>query len=162
MGKSAVWLATEEHLKNLGLVETGHIICLKGFCMNQESGEKKELAMSLIRNSGIERTKSGEKKRSRKTKVILLGWMHFNKKKNKFTHVRQQNGGGTRSISFANDDTLAAVLKEGKRLFFKDGKSKYGLASMMNFFLANYKCEIITGVNSPNDTSADDTMIKNS
>ena len=57
MDKQAVWLSSDSHLKELGLVEKGHIICLRGFCMPRENDNvAKDLAIAL-NIAGTERTK---------------------------------------------------------------------------------------------------------
>ena len=48
MDEEAVWAAEEKQLESLGLVERGHIICLKSFCVPSDLKDTKaELANTV-------------------------------------------------------------------------------------------------------------------
>ena len=59
MDSTAVWMASKQHLKDLGLSERGHIICLKNFCLplNEKNGDRKKSLVDAITQAGKDRVK---------------------------------------------------------------------------------------------------------
>ena len=53
-----------------------------------------------------------------KTRRIQLGWLHFNKKEDHYTHVRTTSGGGTRNMDFPAACTKDKVLQAAIDVFF--------------------------------------------
>jgi hypothetical protein len=76
-----------------------------------------------------------------KTRRIQLGWLHYNKKEDRYIHVRATNGGGTRNMEFPAAYTKENVLQAAIGIFFENGQSKFGFANEMEFDLANFKME---------------------
>jgi hypothetical protein len=76
-----------------------------------------------------------------KTRRIQLGWLHYNKKEDRYIHVRATNGGGTRNMEFPAAYTKDNVLQAAIGIFFENGQSKFGFANEMEFDLANFKME---------------------
>lgn len=80
MDSTAVWMASKQQLKDLGLSERGHIICLKNFCvpLNEKSGDGKKGLVAAMTQEGKDRVKKSIYK-----KTVTLGWMHYDRKDEK-------------------------------------------------------------------------------
>ena len=138
MDKGAIWEASEEDLHQLGLTERGDIIRLKAFCA-KTSDSKQKLA-KLISNAGKERTSN---KKSRKEKVVSLGWVHFNERKNKYCAVRMSKGGGTRQHYFPNKASAEDILNVMKLTFFPNGSSSLGKLCDMRIRLGSFQQQVL-------------------
>ncbi|XP_057311866.1 uncharacterized protein LOC130649582 isoform X2 [Hydractinia symbiolongicarpus] len=144
MDEGAIWNCTDVDLENLGLIERGHIISVKGFCMPMGKNKDKEVLINSIRATGKERLEpSLKKRRNFSTKNVTFGWMHFDAVKNRYVSVRLSKGGGTRNTYFSNDSGMTDLLEFGKTLFFPNGCSIHGHLSDMVVHLGNYKGDII-------------------
>ena len=138
MDKGAIWETSEEDLHQLGLTERGKIIRLKAFCA-KTSDSKQKLA-ELISNAGKERTSH---KKSRKEKVVSLGWVHFNERKNKYCAVRMSKGGGTRQHYFPNKASAEDILNVMKLTFFPNGSSFLGKLRDMQIRLGSFQQQVL-------------------
>ena len=138
MDKGAIWEASEEDLHQLGLTERGDIIRFKAFC-TKTSDNKQKLA-EFISNAGKERTSH---KKSRKEKVVSLGWVHFNERKNKYCAVRMSKGGGTRQHHFPNNASAEEILNFMKLTFFPNGSSSLGKLCDMQIRLGNFQQQVL-------------------
>ena len=80
MDSTAVWMTSKQQLKDLGLSERGHIICLKNFCLplNEKSGDGKKGLVAAMTQEGKDRVKKSIYK-----KTVMLGWMHYDRKDEK-------------------------------------------------------------------------------
>ena len=145
MGSTAVWMASEQHLKELGLSERGYIICLKNFCipLNEKSGDRKKSLVAAVTQGGKDRVN----KKSIYKKTVTLGWMHYDRKDKTYKTVRTRKGGGTRQCQFLNTGTYDDILSKATDLFFSGGKNLYGHSDIMDLNLGNYKGEIISKEN---------------
>jgi hypothetical protein len=74
-----------------------------------------------------------------KTRRILLGWLHYNKKEDRYIHVRAANGGGSELEiwSFLLHTLTTMFCKQPLVSFSKTD----GFANEMEFDLANFKME---------------------
>ena len=109
MDVKAILASSRQDLMQLGLIEKGHIICLKAFAMRSGvDGAKKETLAEAIKKSTYERTK-----KVKRTKMIQVGWKHSNRG-HSFNQVKKQCGGGVREISLNFTVTLNAVKEEAK------------------------------------------------
>ena len=82
MGSTAVWMASEQQLKDLDLSERGHIICLKNFSrsLNEKSGDRKKSLFTAVTQRGKDRVN----KKSIYKNTVTLGWMHYDRKDEKY------------------------------------------------------------------------------
>ena len=138
MDKGAIWEASEEDLHQLGLTERGDIIRLKAFCA-KTSDSKQKLAERII-NAGKERTSH---KKSRKEKVVSLGRVHFNERKNKYCGVRISKGEGTRQHYFPNNAAAEEILNVMKLKFFPNGSSSLGKLCDMQIRFGNFQQQVL-------------------
>ena len=145
MDETAVWSATENDLEKLGLIEKGHIICLKSFCYQSDDTKDNKVELAkLIKGAGQERTAKGtDHLKGRKIKTVHLGWLNYDDKKQKYSAVRLANGGGIRKAVFRNDAKREDILTKLKNLFFPTGLSSYGKLDTMNFELGNFSGETL-------------------
>ena len=90
MDKSAVWSASEQDLVKLGLTERCDIICIKSCCVPSNIEEQKDELPTVISNTGKERVN----KKSRQSKAVSIGWMHFNCMKERYVRVNENKAGG--------------------------------------------------------------------
>lgn len=145
MDRSAVWASSEADLKQLGLVAKGDIINLKAFCIPQNASTSMEIN---IKKAGMERVgvrkRRGIGSQSRlESKTVHVGWKNYDKSKDTFIHVRQMKGGGSRTMTFANNTTKLDIMQALKELFFPNGKSKMGEMKDFTFEIGNYQSETI-------------------
>ena len=140
MDEEAVWAAEEKQLESLGLVERGHIICLKSFCVPSDLKDTKAELANTVKQAKIQ---PSTLKKLRKNKMVLLGWQHFNNDKSKYCSVRQASGGGVRKVFFPSNALKTDILEKAKFLFFPRNKNLYGNLSDMNINLGNYAAEPI-------------------
>ena len=152
MDAATIALATDEDMKNLGLVRKGDVIALRAFCTKRnEAGkedrtDKKRKLLEVLK-SKLPRTKISKKSMEdtpktsvkKTTRKVSLGWQHFDNSQNRYVLVRIGRGGGTRDVSIPIDSTRDDILKEMLDLFFPSGNSIFGSASTMKFNLGNFK-----------------------
>ena len=145
MDEVAVSHSTEEDLKDLGLSERGHIISLKGYCLLQNNAlgtqSNKAHLKSFIKDAGKER--DSKKRKTVQDVTVSLGWMNYDKKKERYVSIRMQKGGGTRKVVLAKSVTVDEIIKSAKKLFFPEEKSIFGGTNKMIFNLGNYAGVVI-------------------
>ena len=80
MDSTAVWMASKQQIKDLGLLERGHIICLKNFYLrlNEKSGDIKKSLVAAMTQGSKDRVKKSIYK-----KTVTLRWMHYDRKDEK-------------------------------------------------------------------------------
>lgn len=103
MDSKAVWMASERQLKDFGLSEREHVICLKSFYIpvNEDSGDRCISLVAAVTQGG----KGRVNKKSIYKKTVALGWMHYDRKDKKYKTVRARKVGGTRKCQFLNTGT---------------------------------------------------------
>lgn len=139
-------------MRELGLTARGDVIALKAFCFkhSQQSGsepERKKILLDMVKNNG--RLQTGGKI-GKKQRAVLLGWLHYDKKKAKYCSVRANKGGGSREIKLDDECSKKHLIKIATSLFFPNGKSSFGDLDNMLLDVGNFKEE-----------SLDATMIEN-
>jgi len=126
MDKSAVRNSSEEDLKSMGLIEKGHLICLKTFCNKTE----KEFLAGIIKQASYERVSKSStkisttplKRKSSSTRTLNVGWMNYDFDKDRYVSVRSSRGGGSRTLVMSIEQSLTAILETSKELFFSNSK----------------------------------------
>lgn len=170
MDERAISFATEENLRQLGLVAQGDIFALKAFVSDELSKRpsptqedsreqrKKMLIEKLVLGTkkvgGTNVTTTVKEKKAKvlqaaalkiKTRKVKLAWQHFSQEAKHFIMVRESTGGGQREMAIAttaNQDEILTILID---LFFPNGNSTRGKSSEMQFFLGNFQGEVISG-----------------
>ena len=77
-------------LQKSGLVELGHRICLRTYYNKEIQGEvkdEKETLISVIQKNSFNRCNESKRKK-RDFKMVYLGWLYFDVKRNKYVSVR--------------------------------------------------------------------------
>ena len=109
------------------------------------SKEKKEKSSSSKPGSSQGITKLPTK--PDKLRKIFVGWLHRTSKNSRFTQVRMKDGGSTRHLMYheseADSITVDFLIKQASRLFFPEGKSKFGMLEDMDVELGNFAQEKI-------------------
>ena len=144
MDESAVWTASEEQLKNLGLLRQGDIISLKSFVM--PAFLNNDTLVKEIKNAGAERSRGKSKAASNKTKPkkVYIGLKVYERRIGKYKGKRGTNGGGLRATNFSTNATKDQILERAKKFFFPNGRSSiYGSAKTFQFQLASFDDTII-------------------
>ena len=113
MDRSAVSSASEQDLVRLGLSERGDMICVKSFCAPANLEKQKAALVDKI--SSVRR--EGIAKRSRRSKSVSTGWMHYGSVKKKYVHVTEAKGGGVRQCIFQNETPEEEILFKAKDIF---------------------------------------------
>ena len=146
MSISATAHATDQDLKNLGLLTKGNIISLKRYCQEmlkdkeqeeRQNNSKRKLEASS--DSQLFKKRKKDEASEKAPKKTQLGWLHFDEEQKRFVAVRQTKGGGTRDTHFALDATADEIIEMAKTLFYPGGFSCFGDMQEMEFSLANYK-----------------------
>lgn len=163
MDVEAVYLANEETLKELGISAKGDILSLKAYCQRESTSAKPysdydERKQQLINQ--LKKGKSGRlpmSERSKQThetttrnRKLMIGWMNFSSKQQRFVTVRLSSGGGVRQLDVPGNATKSYLINKAKELFFPNGVSSIGKACDMIFDIANFKEETI-----PENTTVD-------
>ena len=176
MDVRAISLASDEYLKELGIVAQGDILSLKAFTTGQlgkkldasncdeESQQKsreqrkKMLIEKLLlgKKKGLDRksVKDSKEKKAKvtcveavlpkvKTRKVKLAWQHYNVEVKRYVMVRESTGGGQREMPISTTANQSEILTILSDLFFPDGESSRGQSSEMDFYLGNFKCEVI-------------------
>ena len=139
MNRLAVWSASEQDLIRLGLSERGDMICVKSFCVPANLKKQKAALVDKISNVGRERTA----KRSRRSKSVSVGWMHYDSVKKKYVHVTEAKGGGVRQCIFQNETSGEEILSKANEIFFGNKRTLHGTGDDLTFSLGNFKGEVI-------------------
>ena len=146
----AVRNATDDLLKNLGLIKAGDRLSLRGFCNSnndKENDGKRKKLLEAFQSSKAQKLEKMNKKdekrlknpRKKKDKVIELGWKHFREKEGKYVYVPSSQGGGPRRVSVPLGTTRMDIMRLLKSTFFPGGKSDYGKEEEMLFALGNFQ-----------------------
>ena len=97
----------------------------------------------------LQETQEGSPKKKRrvvevaKTRKVKLAWQHYNEEMKRYVMVRESRRGGQREMSLPTTANVPEILSILIDLFFPNGASPRGQSSEMNFYLANFKCEVI-------------------
>ena len=139
-------------MHDLGLIEKGPLISLKGACACTKSNDRrtpksKEILVESIKKAGsdrtVQKTSSWKRKQNCSEKTVFLGWMHFDIFKRKYISVREARGGGIRHESFNNSASVNEIMQKMKSYFFVGGNSFHRKEEEMEFMLGNFKGEKI-------------------
>ena len=79
----------------------------------------------------------------KQTKVIYVGWVRTTSCSS-YSQVRQNKGGGTRSLKMPLSSTKADIIHEAKQLFFPDGWSPLGRDSEFCFDICDSNNQLMT------------------
>ena len=130
---------SEQDLVKLGLAERGNIIDIKSHCVPSNIEEQKDELLTLISNTGKERVN----KKSQQSKVVSIGWMHFNCMKERYVRVNENKGGGVRRFTFSINASGEHLLSNAKETFLNKKKTLYGNEEDVKFFLGNFQGKVI-------------------
>ena len=123
----------------LGLTERGDIICIKSYCAPSNMEEQKVELLTVISNTGKEKVN----KKSRQSKVVSIGLMHFNCMKERYVCVNGNKGGGVRRFTFSSNASGEHILSKAKETFFNKKKTLHGKEEDLKFFLGNFHGKVI-------------------
>lgn len=156
----AVASSPDALLQELGVVKKGDLYALRSMCTKElEAGEwdsKKKSLLDEFKQASSQRIKPREKKET--TRKICLGWKHFNQKSEKYVVVFRSKGGGGEDLPVPQYATKEYLISEGKKIFFKDGKSRFfGNEEDNDFYLIDNTCTEV-----PNSFSVQDYIHANS
>ena len=159
MDISAIIIASDNLLEDLGLSKVGDRLSLRGFCTKEvervhekEAEHTREQKRSYleafflrkkVKKPPLQSSSPSDISEKSKSKKIQIGWKHFSEKEHKFVLVPLAKGGGSRMIDMPLSSNRWDVMKAAKELFFPDGESLYGNMEDMEFDLANFKDEAI-------------------
>lgn len=134
----AVASSPDELLKELGVIKKGDLYALRSMCTRQlESVQwesKKKSLLDEFTQASSQRTKPKAKKET--TRKIWLGWKHFNTKTQKYIVVFRSKGGGGEDVAVPQYASKQHIINEGKKIFFKNGTSRYyGSEEENDFYL---------------------------
>lgn len=144
----AVQNATDDVLKNLGLIKAGDRLSLRGFCdsnqTKEKDGKRKQLLQAFHSSKAqkLEKMKKKDEKKhpkKDKEKSIKLGWKHFCEKEGKYVYVSSQKGGGPRRVTVPLATTRMDIMRLLKSTFFPGGKSYHGKEEEMLFALGSFQ-----------------------
>ena len=157
--------APDEVLRNLGLVKTGDILSLRGFCeaqMREQSNSerkgaqeetKRKLLVELYNQKrkkpkkvqdgygGNRNENENQAQKKVKTRRIQIGWLHFDEHGGKYVSMRLNRGGGTREVDVPLNADVYEIMQTAQDIFFPDGRCDFGTISDMELDLANFKSE---------------------
>ena len=146
MDENAVWGASEEQLRKLGLIRQGDIISIKSFVMPSFLKTENSELVKNVKNAGMERISGRSTLNHRKkTKKVFIGWKHYESDNRRYRAVRATNGGGSRVSGFDCKASKLEIVDVAKTFFFPDGKSPRGFAKHMNFDLGSFNDQMIPG-----------------
>ncbi|KAF3841534.1 hypothetical protein F7725_007396, partial [Dissostichus mawsoni] len=123
----------------------GDRIALFNFCKHHTNTSKRKegLQKLKLRKEGHseeevpETSRKSRRKAKQSTRNIEIGWVHTIDKVTK--QVRAKQGGGTRKVPINVHGGFNDILKEGKALFFPEGKSSKGHESDFKFDVWDFK-----------------------
>lgn len=172
MDERAISVASDENLRQLGIVAQGDILALRAFATGQlnktPSADRKEdqedsreqrkkmliekLVLGRKKVSGRDSGSSKEKKAKVmeaplprvKTRKVKLAWQHFNQETERYVMVRESTGGGQREMSISVSGDYTEIFNLLIDLFFPNGKSSRGSSYEMEFCLGNFSCEVVS------------------
>ena len=160
MDFSAVTTATDDQLRELGVLRRGDLLSLQGFVKQKLKGEnrdeKKRKLLDLLKGKGKPKKKKAEDKtgtgsgatcsskgKETSQRKIHLGWLHFDPSQKRYVSVRLLKGGGTRTVSVEVNSNVQDLVKIGQSIFFPNGESFFGNIAEMRFSVGNFKCQEI-------------------
>ena len=160
MDFSAVTTATDDQLRELGVLRRGDLLSLQGFVKQKLKGEnrdeKKRKLLDLLKGKGKPKKKKAEDKtgtgsgatcsskgKETSQRKIHLGWLHFDPSQKRSVSVRLLKGGGTRTVSVEVNSNVQDLVKIGQSIFFPNGESFFGNIAEMRFSVGNFKCQEI-------------------
>lgn len=161
MDKRAILLASDDFLKDMGIVAKGDILALRAFAESHQSVEetREKRKMLLIekllgrkKRSGTDSSTTGKRSKVTiealpatkvKMRKVRLAWQHFNPETKRYVMVRESTGGGHREMALSCDIGYSEMISTLIDLFFPNGESSRGQATEMEFHLGNFKCEAI-------------------
>ena len=82
-------------------------------------------------------------KKNRQSKVVSIGWMHFNCMKERYVRVNENKGGGVRQFTFSSNASGEHILSKAKETFCNKEKTLYGNAEDFKFFFGNFQSKVI-------------------
>ena len=172
MDERAISVASDENLRQLGIVAQGDILALRAFATGQlnktpgadrkedqeDSREqrKKMLIEKLVlgrKKVGGRDSESSKEKKAKvieaplpkvKTRKVKLAWQHFNQETERYVMVRESTGGGQREMSISVSADYTEILNLLIDLFFPNGKSSRGPSYEMEFRLGNFSGEVVS------------------
>ena len=172
MDERAISVASDENLRQLGIVAQGDILALRAFATgqlnktpsadrkedqeNSREQRKKMLIEKLVlgrkkvggRDSGSSKEKKAKVMEAPlpkvKTRKVKLAWQHFNQETERYVMVRESTGGGQREMSISVSADYTEILNLLIDLFFPNGKSSRGPSYDMEFYLGNFSCEVVS------------------
>ncbi|KAK1899296.1 Urease subunit alpha [Dissostichus eleginoides] len=147
--RDVILLMEDAQLANY-LPSYGDRIALFNFCKHHTNTSKRKeglfdkLRQKLkLRKEGHseeevpETSRKSRRKAKQSTRNIEIGWVHTIDKVTK--QVRAKQGGGTRKVPINVHGGFNDILKEGKALFFPEGKSSKGHKSDFKFDVWDFK-----------------------
>ena len=160
MDFSAVTTATDDQLRELGVLRRGDLLSLQGFVKQKLKGEntdeKKRKLLDLLKGKGKPKKKKAEDKtgtgsgatcsskgKETSQRKIHSGWLHFDPSQKRYVSVRLLKGGGTRTVSVEVNSNVQDLVKIGQSIFFPNGESFFGNIAEMRFSVGNFKCQEI-------------------
>ena len=82
-------------------------------------------------------------RKSRQSKAVSIGWMHFNYMKERYVCVNENKGGGVRPFTFSSNASGEHILSKAKETFFNKKTTLYGHKEDLKFFLGNFQGKVI-------------------
>ena len=76
--------------------------------------EQKDELLTVIWNTGKERVS----KKSRQSKAVSIGWIHFNCMKERYVCVNENIGGEVQRIAFSSNSSREHIWSKSKETFF--------------------------------------------
>ena len=161
MDKRAILLASDDFLKDMGIVAKGDILALRAFAESHQSVEetREKRKMLLVekllgrkKRNGTNSSTTGKRSKvtseslpATKVKIrkVRMAWQHLNPESKRYVMVRESTGGGHREMALPCDIGYSEMISTIINLFFPNGESSRGQATEMDFHLGNFKCEAI-------------------
>ena len=164
MDFTAIKSASDKDFESLGLKRRGDMLALRTFASstvdgrrNEERSEKKRKLLELTKQLGKRSSKMKAKTQATLSprdsnhpqkpalKKIQVGWHHYNADLKRHVAVRLAKGGGTRDLAVPLSATEEDMIDLLTNVFLPEGISVHGCTSELQFKLANFKCEEVTG-----------------
>lgn len=100
----------------------------------RESNRKSDVTDEDMRES---KKRFGNRNAAKEKRKVKLGWIHRTSERS--IQVRSKKGGGTRKLTLRKDTNKQALLQEGKKLFFPNGRSPHGSLHEFDFDICGYQ-----------------------
>ncbi|XP_071178721.1 uncharacterized protein [Mytilus edulis] len=85
----------------------------------------------------------GNSNAKKAVRQIEIGWFDYEYDDNAYHQVKTPNGGGARHVSAPKSWLPNDIMEHGKKLFFRNGKSKKGMVTEFDFEIRNFMGESI-------------------